>query len=273
MKILRMIKESRIERTFPSIMMILFSLAIIGRFDKDIIFLTLSMVLIYSSAGIHNSIKDKNLMISDRYRYIYIIPIMIALIISIQNIILIIASLLWIILGLSYNTISRKILLADSIILSITHYAIPTIFSLLLLGESIQGSLRFGTIFFLTFMFVTPVKNLKETDEDKKLDYRTLPTIFKNGKELTIISSLFFMIISIIIQASFNVNIILIIISFILYISGIKLIIDSYEKKSLKIFRLLFIFFIFSLITTTENNTIIILSSIFPIFFSIRALR
>lgn len=253
-------------------MLIMLAIAITNKINLEIILFATSMILIYSSAGIQNAIKDKDIFPKKSQKIISAIPIIIAITISFQNIILLISTSLWIILGIAYNTTSRRILFADTTIIAITHYLMPITFSLLLLGKDLYYSLEIGIIFFSLFWFILPIKNLKEIQKDKKLNYKTLPTFLKNGKTITTISSIFFMIILMFLQISIEVNIILITTTILLYFTGVKLI-KTNEKKSLEVFRLLFIFSIFTIITKTNNNSVIFYSSIIPILFSSKILK
>lgn len=252
-------------------MLILLGIALKNKINTEIIFLTLSMILIYSSAGIHNSIKDKEILPKNKEKLILFLPLILAIIISLQNRILFLATFLWISLGLTYNTISRKILFMDITLISITHYIIPLSFSLILLGEPIPQAIKTGIIVTITFWFFFQIKNIKGKKEDKNLNYKTLSTVYKNGDTLSVISSIFSIILLTTLQFQLDVHMILIFTTVLIYISGIKTI-KKDEEKSLNLFRLLYIFSIFSLITTTKNIEIILASSIIPIIFSIKIL-
>lgn len=182
-----LIKATRINRTLPSILLIVLAISIKKQINPEIFLLGIILILIYSAGGIQNALKDRDFELNKKAKYAPTLLLLIATIISIQNTHLFIANLSWITLSLIYNFKSRKILLLDTTIMSITHYTIPFLFALLILGETLTKSLELSIPIYLIFWLITPTKNLKETEKDKSLEYKTIATEFKNAHKITII--------------------------------------------------------------------------------------
>lgn len=257
-KFLNSIKATRITRTFPSLLLIILACSISNKWNLEIIFLGISLLLIYSFAGIQNALKDKDHEVTKETKIISFIPLFIALIISTLNIWIFIASVSWILLGIFYNTKSRKILFLDTTILGITHYFLPLFTSLVLLENSIGSSFKTAIPIYLITWFILPIKNLKETKKDEKLGYKTLTTKYKNGKEITIIS--FVSSIFLLIAYLYSIGTSFFYIEFIaiIYLVVLISIRTEQEKLTLKLTRLLFLifFFILIIINTKELNFI-----------------
>lgn len=257
-KFLNSIKATRITRTFPSLLLIILACSISNKWNLEIIFLGISLLLIYSFAGIQNALKDKDHEVTKETKIISFIPLFIALIISTLNIWIFIASVSWILLGIFYNTKSRKILFLDTTILGITHYFLPLFTSLVLLENSIGSSFKTAIPIYLITWFILPIKNLKETKKDEKLGYKTLTTKYKNGKEITIISfvsSIFLLIAYLYLIGTSFFYIEFIAIIYLVVLISIR---TEQEKLTLKLTRLLFLifFFILIIINTKELNFI-----------------
>ncbi|HKL23603.1 MAG TPA: hypothetical protein VJ895_02525, partial [Candidatus Nanoarchaeia archaeon] len=166
--LINLFKSVRIERTFPSISLIIFACALMGKITKEIYLLTICLVLLYAPGGILNALKDEDYILPKYSKIVvYILPL-IALIISFENTTLFLASISWIIFGYIYNVFSRKILFLDNTLICITHHFIPVFFSLIILGETIKNSFFIGTYIYLVFWFLAPIKNLNGIEKDKK---------------------------------------------------------------------------------------------------------
>lgn len=246
-----LLKATRINRTIPSLLLITLTAIITQKINLNIFLLGIILILIYSSGGLQNVIKDKDFKLNKNTKFIIIALILTAITISFNNKYLIISTVLWIILSLLYNFTSRKILLLDTTILCITHYFIPTFFSLLMLNQGITQSLKISIPIYLIFWFITPTKNLKEIRKDKLLKYRTIPTQFKNGKTITLIILNITIIPIILTYFILDISnyILLTIPNIILFLSILNILfIKNQEKKALKTTRLFFSYLILNLI-------------------------
>ncbi|MDA3836519.1 MAG: UbiA family prenyltransferase [Nanoarchaeota archaeon] len=249
----KIIKSTRILRTIPSILLILLGFIIAKNQEPALIILAICLILIYSAGSIQNAIKDQDFPISKKTKIIAITFVITAIILSLKNYLLLVATLSWILLGFIYNTLSRKILLADTTIMSITHYFIPIFCSLLISGANIIYSLKISGTICLIFWLITPSKNLKETDKDAELKYKTLPTTKKNGATITRVLlwlSLPAMIIPFFILNLHNVYLQIIPISALLYGISIRYFQLKKEKRAMITIRISMILFLIVLILT-----------------------
>lgn len=246
-----LLKATRINRTIPSLLLIILTTIITQKFSINTFLLGIILILIYSSGGLQNAINDKDFKLNKNTKYIIIILILTATIISLNNKYLIFTTTLWITLSLLYNFTSRKRLLLDTTILCITHYFIPTFFSLLLLNQKITQSLKISIPIYLIFWFITPTKNLKETKKDKLLNYKTIATQFKNGKKITLILLNLSLIPIILTYFILDIQkyIFLTIPNIIIFLSILNILFTkNQEKKALKTTRLFFSYLILNFI-------------------------
>jgi hypothetical protein len=176
-KLRQLAKATRIYRIFPTLAIILLAANTTSTLNKEIFLLATISTLIYSAISIQNAIKDKDYQLPKYSNKIIIAILLISLAISLTNKILLLTLLAWITLGLIYNTTSRKILLADTTILAITHYTLPYLSTLLLLNIDPTTTIKQTTTIFVIFFLLTPIKNLKGIKEDKKRKTITL-TLF-----------------------------------------------------------------------------------------------
>ncbi len=263
---LNLLKATRIYRVIPVFMVILVSAAFANLINKELFILGLSCIFIYSAAGIHNSIKDKDHNLPSYSKIVIVILLILGFIVSFTNYIIFITVAIWIILGLIYNILSRFILFADVTILSITHFALPSFIASVLLGLDLQFAFTLSSFLFLTSWFIIHSKNLKDTLEDKKRGYVTLTTKFKDGAKVI---KIFLFISIILISVSyflFNLQtnfILFLIIIYILFIIILKKINQGNNVGALNISRFVILIFMFGLILSkTSNQNIITLSSV-----------
>ena len=269
--LINLFKSVRIERTFPSISLIIFACALMGKITKEIYLLTICLVLLYAPGGILNALKDEDYILPKYSKIVvYILPL-IALIISFENTTLFLASISWIIFGYIYNVFSRKILFLDNTLICITHHFIPVFFSLIILGETIKNSFFIGTYIYLVFWFLAPIKNLNGIEKDKNLKYKTLPVVYKQGKKITFILYYVSFILMIPAYFIFELNALYLALLFALLL--LFLITKKIEKRKnysgmLKIARLIISLFGFAItISITKNIKLIILGSTIIFFF------
>ena len=273
MNVKNILLSTRIYRTLPTLLIILVSSSFAGYINLDLLILALASLLIYSAAGIQNAINDSDYSLDKNSRYVIYLFFILALIFSFYNKIILITAILWIVLGLLYNTLARYILLGDSTIIAITHFALPSFSSSLLLGLDFQFSLKLSLFFFLIFWFIIPSKNIKDLKSDKKRGYKTLTTLFSNGILITtIFKEIFFIFVFL---SYFILELTEKFLFFFLFIYIIRLFSDKIknEQASLFLSRFLIILFLFSIILDRIlikfNLQIIILASFICILFLI----
>ncbi len=260
-----LLKATRIYRTIPVFMVILVSAAFANLINKELFILSLACIFIYSAAGIQNSVKDKDHNLPDFSKKIVLLLFVMGFMISLTNYIVFLTVISWIILGLIYNTISRFILFFDVTILSITHFALPSLSASVLLGLSMQFAFILSSFLFVTSWFIIHSKNLKDTLEDKKRGYATLTTKFKCGTKVIKIFLIISVALIILSYFLFNLQnnfILFIIIIFILLIIILRKIDRRKNSEALKISRFIILIFMFGLVlNNTSNQNIISISS------------
>lgn len=190
---LNLLKATRIERALMPVSFIMIAPAFTNKISVDIFLLMICCTLMYMVGGLINAKLDKDFN-ATKITLTIIILFSISIIISLQNKIIFFTVLASLAMGLIYSKLSRFILFGDAITLSITHAAIPIISSSIIIGLNIQLTLIIITLVLPPFIFITPMKNLNGIEEDKKRNYATLMTKYKNGKTAThILLSLYFL--------------------------------------------------------------------------------
>ncbi|MBT4375941.1 UbiA family prenyltransferase [archaeon] len=187
--------------------------------------------------------------------------ILIAIILSLQNKILIITTLAWIALSFLYNKKSRKILFADSIILSITHSLLPILSTAFILGI-FHKTFPIAVFVFLSMNLIIPMKNLNGIQEDLKRKYKTLPTKFQNGRTITIFLFNLYSILIILSLFLFNLNpniLILFSIIFLFHLLVNYLLKTKQDYLAYTIARFIVILFNLTIILSISTNKIILL--------------
>lgn len=252
-------------------MVMIVSSAFANRFSIKIIYLASICLLVYACAGVHNAIKDKDYLLPSYSKFIVFSLLIISAIISLQDIVIFFTAILWILLGLIYNTAARHILFGDATILSITHFALPSLSTSLLLDVELKFALFLSGFMFFTFWFIMHSKNLKDAKEDKQREYKTLVTMFKNGRYFTLILldiSFILMFISyFLFDLSIKYLLILVIVS-ILNLVVINRMVNSEAGQAVKLIRLIMLIFLFGLIFDKASNDIVVLFSLFLVFIS-----
>jgi 4-hydroxybenzoate polyprenyltransferase len=238
------------------------SMAFANIITKEIILLGVCCALVYSAVGIHNAIKDHDYELPSYANIVMILMPIAAIVVSLSHYLLFITVLAWIALGLAYNTAARHILFGDTTILAVTHFALPSLMSSLILGLDLKVALPLSVIFFLIAWFITLAKNLKDIEEDKKRHYITLTTRFKNGVFIT--QMLMFIPFVVMLFAFFVFNLtpkfilVMVAAAFLTGIAIIK-ISKNQEKESIGILRLVFLVFMLGLIVEKTANYGVIL--------------
>jgi 4-hydroxybenzoate polyprenyltransferase len=273
-KLRQLAKATRIYRIFPTLAIILLAANTTSTLNKEIFLLATISTLIYSAISIQNAIKDKDYQLPKYSNKIIIAILLISLAISLTNKILLLTLLAWITLGLIYNTTSRKILLADTTILAITHYTLPYLSTLLLLNIDPTTTIKQTTTIFVIFFLLTPIKNLKGIKEDKKRKYKTLATIYpKKGKTITLTLFLLSIILMTASHPLFGTTRIFLILTIPLLILAAMIstyIIQNNTTTALKLNRILSLTFITSLIISQKqlNKPILTLTILLFITFA-----
>lgn len=184
-EIIDLLKSTRIQRVSTILTAILVPSAIYNKINLNILFFGLIYIFIYSAVGIHNAKKDEDYLLPKRVNLITWILFAISLIISFQNKLLFITAISIITLGIIYNTLARKVLFGDTIILSITHNTLPVFISSLLIGQSILNAFKLSFFFFIVLWPLINIKNLKDYKQDIKRKYKTIGTEFENRKQIS----------------------------------------------------------------------------------------
>ena len=274
---INLFRSARIERTFPSLTLIIFACALVGKINKEIYLLSICLILLYVPGGILNALKDKDYELPPYSKiFIYLLPL-IALIISIQNKILFLATISWIITGFIYNVASRKILFLDNTFICMTHHFIPVFFSLIILGHTLQNSIFIGTYVYLVFWFLAPIKNLNGIKKDIKLKYKTVPSTYIKGKQITFLLYYASFILMIPAYFIFELNfryLILLCVLFILFLITKKVVEKENYSAMLNIARIIISLFGFAIaISLTNNLKIIVPGASIVIFFFIALIK
>ncbi|MBW2984305.1 UbiA family prenyltransferase [Candidatus Woesearchaeota archaeon] len=259
---INLLKATRVYRTLQILMAMMIPTAFANTINKEVILLGISCILIYSAAGIHNAIRDKDYVMPLYSKKVMFTLLCAGLIISLSNHIIFFAAMAGILLGLSYNTFSRHILFGDSTILAITHYTLPCFSASLLLKQDVRLTVALTGFMFLTFWFLMHSKNLKDTEDDAKRGYKTLTTIGRNGKTISIMLLMPGFLSMFLAYFMFNLtNRFLAVFSivFILQAVAIKQIISNENQSAVKLIRLLMMLFLFGIIIDRASSIKVIL--------------
>jgi 4-hydroxybenzoate polyprenyltransferase len=183
--IFNLLRSTRAYRVLPTLMIILVSAAFAGFLNREVLLLGFVAVLVYSASGVYNSIRDKDHSLPKYSKKMVWVLLLVALFLSLMNRIVFFTALAAVFLGVLYNTYSRRVVLGDNTVLAVTHFVLPSLSASLLLGLDLKLTGLLGGVFFLIGWFITPVKNLKDADEDRKRGYVTLVTKFSKGVSIT----------------------------------------------------------------------------------------
>jgi hypothetical protein len=203
---LNLIKATRAYRVLTVLMVILIPAAYANKFPPSLLILSLAAILIYSASSIYNAYRDKDYKLPKYALRIIFILFFLALIISLTNKIIFFSVLIAISLGFIYNTIARVIPMGDGFIAGFTHFALPFIFSSLLVGLDIKFIVLPATLFYCIGFFIGPVTNLKDIQKDREKEYHTVITSVKNPEFISAISLDLSFIIIFVIYIFFKLN-------------------------------------------------------------------
>ncbi len=182
---LTLLKATRVERAFYIVSMILIPAAFASKITTEILVLSLCCILLYSVSGIHNSKRDKDHPLPGYYKKFMIFLVISTILLSLTNWIIFITVIIELILGIIYNTISRKILFGDATVLGFSHAAIPILASSLLLKLNFLLSLKLAGVLYVFIWLLGNARNQKDAKGDKKRGYKTYATILKDSRSMT----------------------------------------------------------------------------------------
>ncbi|MBU0758205.1 MAG: UbiA family prenyltransferase [Nanoarchaeota archaeon] len=182
--VIELLKATRIHRTLTGISAALVPVAFADTINMQVILFMLCGVLFYAAAGIHNAKIDNDYALPGYAGSVVVFLSLLSLLISLTNMIFFVTILLYLILGIFYNKYSRSILFGDVTVLAFTHHTLPVISTSILLGIEKSMIIRLSVYMFITFWFLIHIKNLKDTEQDRKRGYRTFSTDFSRGREI-----------------------------------------------------------------------------------------
>ena len=182
--ILNMTKATRFERTLIPLSYIIIPIAYANKITPDIIFLMISCIFTYATGGLINAKIDNDFKTKNINKTILLF-LSIALLFSLKNYIITLTILIGFTMGYIYSRPARKILFGDGIILPITHILIPIISSSLILKVSLIEIIPLTIALMIPFGTMLQMKNLKGIKQDKRNNYKTLMTCYKNGRLIT----------------------------------------------------------------------------------------
>lgn len=192
---LNLLEATRLERALMPISFIMIPVAFANIINLDIFILMICCILMYCVGGLVNAKTDEDFELK-KVNLLIIFLLGSSILLSFYNYIIFFAVMASLFMSFIYSKFSRFVLFGDSIALSITHVAIPILSASLILGLSINIFIPLVGFVVVPFWMITPMKNLRGIEEDKKRGYKTLMTRYKNGKNVThILLSLYFIII------------------------------------------------------------------------------
>jgi hypothetical protein len=256
-----LLRATRAERSLYIVSMLLIPTAFANKITPDIFVLSLCCILLYSVSGIHNSKRDKDHPIPNYYKKVIVFLVFSSVLLSLYNIIIFLTVIISILLGIFYNTASRKILFGDATVLGFTHAAIPIISSSLLVGLSIATAIKLAVVFYAFIWILGNIRNQKDSKEDKKREYKTYATIIKNPRILTQIFiglSFFIVSLSLIIFKLNPRSLIIFALISLIYIAINILTSLKKDVLAMQILRLVILLFSFMLVIGTTSNRIIV---------------
>lgn len=236
-----LIKTAKFERGLILASYTLVPLAISNTFKTDIFFLLGACILTYGVGGLINAKVDND----TGTKYLtegIIVLFLLALLVSLKNYIITITVFVGLIMGYLYSKFSRKIVFADSFILSITHVFIPIMSSALIFNVNIIQILPLTIWLMVFYNLIVQMKNLRGVEDDIKNNYKTPMTTMRSGK--LVIHSLMKLSLIVLFAIYFVFNmgqkyLIVILIIFILQIVSDIFMAINKELKAYPLFRLI----------------------------------
>lgn len=261
---LNLLKATRLERTLIPISSIILVTGFANKITLDILILMICCILVYAIGGIFNAKIDKDFKLKHSNLTIIILSVL-SIVLSLYNYIIFFTVLVAFLLAFIYSRYSRFFLFGDSIILSVTHSALPILSASLLLNLNLKLIFTLSTFMFFSTALIIPIKNLNGVEKDKKNKYVTLPTKYKNGKKITHLLLQFYFIFMFLAYFIFNLTnkfLFVILFVFIIQIFINYSINNKKEILAYKLTRLIGLLFTFAFVFDKASN-------IFSIFFSL----
>lgn len=253
---LNLLKAARLERSLMTLSSVALVFGFANRINTEIFILSLCLVLLYAAGSIINAKTDNDFKIKN-VRFAVGLLLITALLFSLVNYIIFFTVLITIFMSFIYSKSSRFVLFGDSVILALSHRVIPIVSASLLLGLEFGLMIKLSVVFFFSLFLMAPMKNMNGWKEDKKRGYKTLMTLYKNGKGIT---NFLFQVYFILVLASyfiFDVGGKFLFIVLIMF--SIKILMDFYinsgrEIKAYVICRLIIILFAFAFVFDQASN-------------------
>ena len=262
--LLGLVKATRVYRIIPTLMILLICSSFAGELTREIFLFGMVLVLCYSVAGIQNAISDKDWKISRHYKIAIVFLLMLAFFVSLFNKIILVAFFVFIVSGIIYNKFSRFILFGDTTLMSFTHFVLPCIFSGLLLNLDKCLIIKLSIFLFAVAWLIFPSKNLKESEKDKKLGYKTLNTVFRRGEIVCLLFLVFSLVPLTFVYFLFEMSYVYFLfigIILILQILVILCVLENKNEVALKIGRMILIVSLFGFLISISDNILILFSA------------
>lgn len=256
--LINLIKATRIKRTLTILTIILIPAAYKNTLPIEILTLATIIILIYSASSIYNAYKDNDYKLPKYSKKIILTLTLTALILALTNKTIFTISIIAIILSYIYNTSARFIILGDTFIAGLTHFVLPLLTSSIIVEMQITKVIPLSIALYSTAICIGPVTNLKDIEEDKKRNYKTLVNSIKNPFSTTglIFEITFISIALIYLFLEINNPIFLLIPIFILKILVTNKIYNKKPRQALNLLRLYlisaFLILIFNLTTNIK---------------------
>lgn len=187
MSLLNVLKATRLHRTLTVLGTLMIPVAFANKVNMDVIFLCLSLVILYAAVGIQNARKDNDYFLPKYSEKIILVLVVLSFLVSLKNLTNFVIVLTTFLMGLFYNFYSRYILFMDVTTVATTHHALPMVGASLLLGVDLYLTFKLTLFIYAVCWLFIHIKNLKDRDEDKKRNYKTIATEFRNYKKLSLI--------------------------------------------------------------------------------------
>lgn len=266
MSFLNLLKATRLHRTLTVLGTLMIPVAFANKVNMDVIFLCLSLVILYAAVGIQNARKDKDYFLPKYSEKIILVLVVLSFLVSLKNLTNFVIILTTFLMGLFYNFYSRYILFMDVTTVAATHHALPMVGASLLLGLDLYLTFKLTLFIYVVCWLFIHIKNLKDRDEDKKRNYKTIATEFRNYKKLSLIFFEASFVLMFLGYFFFDFTISYLFLLIILYAMKVIIsrnIIINKTEKALDLLRFMGIFFLYSIaIQKVKSFNILLFCSI-----------
>ncbi|MBN2367635.1 hypothetical protein JXC34_01350 [Candidatus Woesearchaeota archaeon] len=269
--LLDLVRASRVDRTLFGLSAVMVPVAVSGSMNYDVFIFCICCILLYSVFGIHNGLKDRDYRLPSCTKKVLLVLGGFTVAVSLMRVPIFISQLMYLFLGYFYNTSSRKILLMDSTVLSITHYLLPVFFSALVLGLSMKQAVYLSMYFFIVSLFYMPLKNIRGAEEDKSRGYKTLPSMFRKGVQMTFMAMSVSFILMFLGYFLFDLFVIYLLFLAVIIVLGIVMVYLCHNGDIIlmaKLFRFVDVFFCFAFVASSSTSMIVVTISFLLALFS-----